>query len=110
ELRVYTESKNDLKIRDDAPVFKKQLSEDEVSDVQDVIEEEKFWKLPKDVTTPSEDGGSSYVTVNLKNDYKKVGGLNPDNDRFLNIRQSRSEEHTSELQSRFELVCRLLLE
>src|SRR5699024_12860105 len=25
-------------------------------------------------------------------------------------RQARSEEHTSELQSRFELVCRLLLE
>src|SRR5699024_12730038 len=27
-----------------------------------------------------------------------------------NARSSRSEEHTSELQSRFELVCRLLLE
>src|SRR5207249_5699380 len=26
------------------------------------------------------------------------------------IRRSRSEEHTSELQSRFDLVCRLLLE
>ena len=26
------------------------------------------------------------------------------------VRQRRSEEHTSELQSRFELVCRLLLE
>src|SRR5699024_12864466 len=26
------------------------------------------------------------------------------------IRKSRSEEHTSELQSRFDLVCRLLLE
>src|SRR5699024_12723585 len=26
------------------------------------------------------------------------------------IRNSRSEEHTSELQSRFDLVCRLLLE
>src|SRR5699024_12131101 len=29
------------------------------------------------------------------------------NDLFFNI---RSEEHTSELQSRFDLVCRLLLE
>src|SRR5699024_11543031 len=28
----------------------------------------------------------------------------------LNIIKERSEEHTSELQSRFELVCRLLLE
>src|SRR5699024_11344453 len=27
-----------------------------------------------------------------------------------NIKVNRSEEHTSELQSRFELVCRLLLE
>src|SRR5699024_12119570 len=26
------------------------------------------------------------------------------------VRQKRSEEHTSELQSRFDLVCRLLLE
>src|SRR5207249_11185406 len=28
----------------------------------------------------------------------------------LRMRPSRSEEHTSELQSRFDLVCRLLLE
>src|SRR5438105_11129888 len=32
------------------------------------------------------------------------GGLEPDE------RQDRSEEHTSELQSRVDLVCRLLLE
>src|SRR5207249_7230893 len=29
---------------------------------------------------------------------------------FVGARESRSEEHTSELQSRFDLVCRLLLE
>src|SRR5699024_11326149 len=29
---------------------------------------------------------------------------------LINIEQKRSEEHTSELQSRFDLVCRLLLE
>src|SRR5699024_12747079 len=29
---------------------------------------------------------------------------------FSNLEPSRSEEHTSELQSRFDLVCRLLLE
>src|SRR5699024_11360589 len=33
---------------------------------------------------------------------EKDGGLPP--------QQTRSEEHTSELQSRFDLVCRLLLE
>src|SRR5699024_12812953 len=30
--------------------------------------------------------------------------------RTREVRQRRSEEHTSELQSRFDLVCRLLLE
>src|SRR5689334_23811536 len=30
--------------------------------------------------------------------------------RRLNMRVTRSEEHTSELQSQFHLVCRLLLE
>src|SRR5699024_11553719 len=32
------------------------------------------------------------------------------NSLFSTLRKSRSEEHTSELQSRFDLVCRLLLE
>src|SRR2546422_5589385 len=31
-------------------------------------------------------------------------------DEFLSVNQRRSEEHTSELQSRLHLVCRLLLE
>src|SRR5699024_12662377 len=31
-------------------------------------------------------------------------------DRSIAQREARSEEHTSELQSRFDLVCRLLLE
>lgn len=88
ELRVYTEGRDSLEIHDDAPVLKKQLSDDEVKDVQDVIEEQGFWKLPKDVTAPSEDGSFSYVTVNLKDDSKKVGGLNPDNDRYTKIRHS----------------------
>src|SRR5207249_2808860 len=30
--------------------------------------------------------------------------------RYYEIHEKRSEEHTSELQSRFDLVCRLLLE
>src|SRR5438067_9674156 len=34
----------------------------------------------------------------------------PQSDRCHGLGRSRSEEHTSELQSRFDLVCRLLLE
>src|SRR5207249_7849341 len=41
----------------------------------------------------------------LKREVKRLG-----DERRQVLTQVRSEEHTSELQSRFELVCRLLLE
>src|SRR5699024_12706374 len=44
---------------------------------------------------------------------KGASGADPQPDIFMvsrGLRQRRSEEHTSELQSRFDLVCRLLLE
>src|SRR5690625_6151747 len=40
-------------------------------------------------------------------DLLQVNGLN---DHTIRVGQTRSEEHTSELQSRGQLVCRLLLE
>src|SRR5699024_3476268 len=41
----------------------------------------------------------------------KILSVDIDNERIsLSIKATRSEEHTSELQSRFDLVCRLLLE
>src|SRR5438105_11046784 len=40
----------------------------------------------------------------------RAPGLLPDTGPRLSPRRSRSEEHTSELQSRVDLVCRLLLE
>src|SRR3982750_4980443 len=41
-------------------------------------------------------------------DFVYYGGYHPE--LGLILRQARSEEHTSELQSRSDLVCRLLLE
>src|SRR5699024_12682241 len=38
------------------------------------------------------------------------GASQVNNPQFINAIGFRSEEHTSELQSRFDLVCRLLLE
>src|SRR5699024_11959163 len=38
------------------------------------------------------------------------GGMFVQAEKFLAAHDERSEEHTSELQSRFDLVCRLLLE
>src|SRR5699024_11554123 len=37
-------------------------------------------------------------------------GIYPNFTAYENMKLKRSEEHTSELQSRFDLVCRLLLE
>src|SRR5437868_11421047 len=42
--------------------------------------------------------------------WEQPGGPLEDRVRFTGTRFPRSEEHTSELQSRFDLVCRLLLE
>src|SRR5699024_11959678 len=36
--------------------------------------------------------------------------LSSDMEEMINLNSPRSEEHTSELQSRFDIVCRLLLE
>src|SRR2546430_13628982 len=41
-----------------------------------------------------------------RSDYKKL----PDEDKVVAVLRSRSEEHTSELQSQSNIVCRLLLE
>src|SRR5699024_7246448 len=42
--------------------------------------------------------------------YRDLSNLSKDSLRSLVLSETRSEEHTSELQSRFDLVCRLLLE
>src|SRR2546422_7664902 len=41
---------------------------------------------------------------------KPIGGTEPAEGAVMQARPDRSEEHTSELQSRLHLVCRLLLE
>lgn len=87
-LVLYSTGSDDLIIKDDAPTLEMQLHDEQVEQIKEVIEEAKFWKLPTDVSTPSEDGGYGYVTVNLTNSSKKVGGLNPDNERFFDVFQS----------------------
>src|SRR5690554_7399913 len=47
----------------------------------------------------------------LKNQAKElIKGLQSEEEQYMALLNSRSEEHTSELQSRPHLVCRLLLE
>lgn len=81
-LVLYTIETDDLKLGDHAPVLEIQLDDNQVDRVKDVIEEQKFWSLPEDISTPTEDGSFSYITVNLTDKSKQVGGLNQDNSRF----------------------------
>src|SRR5438067_8414607 len=48
----------------------------------------------------------NYVYSELKN----AVTITAENHREISVKDARSEEHTSELQSRFDLVCRLQLE
>src|SRR5690606_40461394 len=51
----------------------------------------------------------SFTVQILKDEIKNIEDQNEKNDIILNLIRLRSEEHTSELQSRENLVCRLLL-
>src|SRR5699024_12841709 len=60
-----------------------------------------------------------HFDILMRDDFRDVPGFRPpvfpdddflSDDPFLDDLEPRSEEHTSELQSRFDLVCRLLLE
>lgn len=87
-LVLFSTGNNDLIMGDDAPTLEIQLSDEQVDQVKNTIKKEKFLSIPKDVSTPSEDGGFIDVTVNLVNKTKKVKGLNPDHERFLAVFQS----------------------
>src|SRR2546429_6515761 len=50
------------------------------------------------------------IVEHRQNGVREVRGIVSDQDVFARFGRERSEEHTSELQSRLHLVCRLLLE
>src|SRR5690625_2076344 len=84
-LVLYTTGNSDIVLGADVPMLEVQLDEEQVIELEDVIQEQKFLSMQDDVSTPSEDGGYGYVTVNLENKSKEVGGLNPDNSQFIEV-------------------------
>src|SRR5699024_12234479 len=60
--------------------------------------------LTQHLTTRADDSHAPPVTLSPKGKPNLLGG------QRMSRPGKRSEEHTSELQSRFDLVCRLLLE
>src|SRR5438034_1816784 len=69
----------------------------------------------KGTSQPLSDGAGNFYTVKLIYDcsdsWNSDGGTSTPNEKLMKgIIKARSEEHTSELQSHSDLVCRLLLE
>src|SRR5699024_11382409 len=75
------------------------MSLNHVSETKDKEDSKKM-----DVALVNEDEGTTFNKEELDFGERFVKSLDKNNE------QDRSEEHTSELQSRFDLVCRLLLE
>src|SRR5205807_5532733 len=66
--------------------------------------------LPAFVKTTGGKGLHIHVPLNARQDFDTVRGFARQAAELLAARNPRSEEHTSELQSPCNLVCRLLLE
>lgn len=84
-LQLYTEPTKTLKIGNDAPVHESQLKKEEIEKIKELIEKNKFWKFKEDLSIDSQDGVFLYITVNLIDQSQKVGGLNPNDPKFIEI-------------------------
>lgn len=73
----------ELKVEEDAPSVKKEISKEKVEEIKDVIEENRFFSIPKDVTDYEVmDGGGSTITVYGKDQEREVGGENSRNEQY----------------------------
>lgn len=95
-LKLFAKSVGRLTIGSDAPVYEKQLTEEEVNEIQKSLINYDFFKLPEDVSTPSDDGTFWEVQV-LTDEGKRVsGGLNPTNADFAIIADTVWEKVSNE--------------
>lgn len=81
KMVIYSTGSNQLSMKN-SPELEVTLNEKEVNQVKKAIQQNKFLRLPKDVSSPSEDGGFDYATVKFADQTKKVGGLNSTNEKF----------------------------
>lgn len=78
---------HDKETETEAPIFKTQLTKDEIEQLKALIIKERFFQLDDDITTPSEDGTYHSITVFLTDRTREVSGWNPDNEHFHKIRK-----------------------
>ncbi len=80
-VRIYCDDFEDI-YSEEYPTKTIQLSEEDINELKDAIEENNIMDLRKDLSTESCDGGYQYLTVYTEGDKHKTGGLNVSNRRF----------------------------
>lgn len=92
DVQVFTEEmvrKNgriEMEVGDNPPTIEKQISSKQVEEIKRVIEENRFFSIPKDVTDYGVmDGGGSRITVYEKEQERTVGGENSSHQAYNEI-------------------------
>src|SRR5699024_12223244 len=110
----------DFKFTDEQELLRKMIqkfAEKEIAPRYEEIEKEGYQQDLTDkmadvgivgIAVPEAYGGAGYDFVTQTMVIAELAKVNPG--VAFTLEAHRSEEHTSELQSRFDLVCRLLLE
>src|SRR5699024_11892063 len=76
----------------------------------EILQEAERYLIENALVIPTYQSGSAVLTKDyIEGAIDQVNGIKF-YVRYAQVYEERSEEHTSELQSRFDLVCRLLLE
>ncbi len=96
KLVLHTESTKDIFIGEDAPVVELEVEKSEVDSIKRLMKKNGLWELGDVSDNDSVDGSFLYITVNLIDESKTVGGLNPNNDSFNEIFDSVSDLVDSE--------------
>lgn len=73
----------EVEVGEDAPTIEKEISTTEVKEIKLVIEKNRFFSIPKDVTDYDVmDGSGSRITVYEEDQKRKVGGENSNNKHY----------------------------
>jgi len=87
-IRIYTEANDEIIVEDDAPTVEMEVTDKEVEEIKETIEESHFFNFDKDLSDPQVmDGPMQYITVHAQTESKEVGGEWPVDEGFKAIRE-----------------------
>lgn len=95
DVQVFTEEvvrksgRIEMEVGDNPPTIEKEISSKQVEEIKQVIEKNRFFSIPKDVTDYEVmDGGGSRITVYEKEQQRTVGGENSSHQEYNEIEEA----------------------